>query len=379
MSFTETERMLLNDNDAIINILIRLPLRTLIQCKTVCKWWHNLISNPVFIATYSQQNPHHYFSGFYLQKFLFLELYSELEFLPYEGNHAAVPRPSLSFIEDNNGVCIRDSCNGLLLCSSFRCCNEEERMFYVCKPTTKQFFPLPKPPSDQIIAINVVYNPKKSPYYQIVCICDSKTKPNYKYKEIKIYSSRSKSWRDSGNPSIIIKDDIVFKRGIYTNGKIHWVGIGEKSLTFDVEKEEMQWIPMPAIREGWSERRIGYFGESRGNLYLIENYGPCSCAFDVMEMRGDYSRWTLKYHVDLNMGNLYRFNVLQIVHEKVGEEYEPLMVLKGRGGFMLYNMRENGIVNLTCSTFPVKDVGDSNGLWYNWEAVFPYTNTLCYI
>ncbi|XP_031270931.1 F-box protein At5g07610-like [Pistacia vera] len=379
MSFhTESEPMLLNDNDAIISILIRLPLKMLIQCKLVCKWWHNLISDPVFIATYSRQNPQHYVSGLYLQKFLFLKLYSELEFFPYEGNHDVAAKPSLSFIEDSNGVCIRDSCNGLLLCSSFRCSNEEERKYYICQPTTKQYFSLPKPPCEKVVAINIVCNLKRSPYYQVVCICDSKTLPNFKYRKVKIYHSRTRSWRDSGNPRII-KDDILFERGIYSNGAIHWVGRGEKSLRFDVENELMHWIPMPAIRDGWTERRIGYFGESRGNLYLIENYGPCSSKFDVMEMKRDYSSWTLKYQVDLQSVISNRFNVLQIVHEKVGEKYEPLMMLKGKGDFMLYNMRENRIVKLSYPTFPVKDVGDSNGLWYNWEAVFPYTNSLYYI
>ncbi|KAJ0007769.1 hypothetical protein Pint_30754 [Pistacia integerrima] len=203
----------------------------------------------------------------------YLNFYSELEFFPYEGNHDAAPKPSLSFIEDNNGVCIRDSCNGLLLCSSFRCSNEEERKYYICQPTTKQYFSLPKPPCEKVVAINIVCNLKRSPYYQVVCICDSKTLPNFKYCEVKIYHSRTRSWRDSGNPCII-KDDILFERGIYSNGAIHWVGRGEKSLRFDVENELMHWIPMPAIKDGWTERRIGYFGESRGNLYLIENYGP---------------------------------------------------------------------------------------------------------
>lgn len=132
--------MHVQDNDVMIEILIRLPLKSLLKFKCVCKWWCRLTSDPVFLSNYSHLNPNHYVSGFYLQKLLFLQMYSELQFITFDGENdvAPNPKPSLSFIEDEGGVFIRHSCNSLLLCSSFRCL-EADHIYYVCKPTTKRY------------------------------------------------------------------------------------------------------------------------------------------------------------------------------------------------------------------------------------------------
>lgn len=132
-------RMNIEYNDVMIEILSRLPLKSLLRVRCVC-----IISDPLFISNYSSRNPQYRVSGFYLQKFLFLRLYSGLRFIPCTGQEDAAPQPSLSFIDDENGVCIKHSCNGLLLCSSFRC-HEEDRKYYICVPSTKQYIPLPGP------------------------------------------------------------------------------------------------------------------------------------------------------------------------------------------------------------------------------------------
>ncbi|KAK2653404.1 hypothetical protein Ddye_013260 [Dipteronia dyeriana] len=46
------------------------------------------------------------------------------------------------------------------------------------------------------------------------------------------------------------------------------------------------------------ERRLRYFDESREHLHLVEIHGTTK--FDVHEMETDYSRWFMKYQVDLN-------------------------------------------------------------------------------
>uniref|UniRef100_A0A2N9HU30 F-box domain-containing protein n=1 Tax=Fagus sylvatica TaxID=28930 RepID=A0A2N9HU30_FAGSY len=263
------------DPDVIIEILMRLPLKSLLRFRCVCKWWNQIISDPLFISNYTRCNPQHQVSGFYMQKFLFLRLYSELRFIPCTGQLGAAPNPSLSFIEDENGVCIKHSCNGLLLCSSFRCCLEQERKYYLCKPTTKQYMPLPRP-------------------------------------ECK-------------------KMSFCLKGGSF--GRVQCIGLAREvlSLRFDVERELLLTMPMPPIPEGWAERRLKYFGESGGHLYLIEIYGPQTSVFDVMEMSGDYSSWFVKYHVVLdglvamnprirrdNAQDIHRivFNVLHLVHRR---------------------------------------------------------------
>nr|POE97406.1 f-box protein [Quercus suber] len=381
------------DPDVMIEILRRLPLKSLLRSRCVCKWWNHLISEPLFISNYTLCNPQHQVSGFYMQTFLFLSMNPELRFIPCTDQIDAAPSPSLSFIEDENGVCINHSCNGLLLCSSFRCCLEEERKYYICKPTTRQYKPLPRPACNTVNGISIAFDPKRSPHYKVICICGHDLLA--KHCQIKIYNSyEGCSWRDSGNPFVVL-DEFLFNRGVFWKGALHWVGKGKFSPGFDVERELLFTTPMPPILEGWAERRLGYFGESGGHLYLIEIYGPQTTVFDVMEMSGDYSSWFVKYHVDLsglaaqypsmiryNVQDIHRFvfSVLHLVHRNVGEnEEEAILVLHIPGKLIPYNLRDNTLINDFDPSPHLMGMEENLGLSYRWESVHPFSNTVCYI
>ncbi|XP_017978599.1 PREDICTED: F-box protein At5g07610 [Theobroma cacao] len=375
-----SELNLISDDDVMIDILQRLPLKTLMRCKCVCKWWNNLISDPTFKSSYSRRNPQYYVSGFFLQKFLFLELHSKLLFFPCEGHIDAAPEPSLSFIEDDKGVRIQHSCNGLLLCSSFRCL-EKDRQFYICKPTTKQYLRLPYPVCRIVFGSNIAYDPSKSPHYKIVCICDSYLSENH--RQIKIFSPFTGSWKVSGNPFSVLDEVMLFNRGIFFNGMLHWVGRGNLALRFDVEREVMLTMPMPPIQEGWTERRVRYFGESGGLLFLIETYGPLTAGIDVKEMKSDYSGWFVKYHLNLDTVAFhspgirinYTLAILHIAHQRVGDEDESFMVIHVPGDFVSFKLKDNTLMELRTSN----QVNKALGLWYSWEGVYPYSNTYCYL
>ncbi|KAK8618201.1 hypothetical protein V6N13_132202 [Hibiscus sabdariffa] len=378
MSYSKTPK--LNNNDVMSDILLRLPLKDLVGCKCVCKWWNSLISDPVFKLNYSQRNPQYNVSGFFLQKFLFLELHSKLLFFPCEGQINAAPKPSLSFIEDDKGVRIQHACSGLLLCSSFRC-GEEDRKYYVCKPTTKQYFSLPNPECRTVFGINITYDPNRSPQYKIVCICDSYISKNH--RQIKIYSPATGSWKPSGKPFIVSDEDMLFNRGVFCNGALHWVGKGNLALRFNPEIEVLVTMPMPPIQEELTERKVRYFGESGGHLLLIEAYGLLTAGFDIMEMKADYSGWFIKYH--LNLGRVAmqcpaveranRLSILHIVHHRVEDEDESFMVIHVPGEFVSFKIRNCSLMNLRTNNHV--DLG--LGLWYSWDGVYPYSNVNFYL
>lgn len=357
------------------NILQRLPLKTLVGCKCVCKCWNHLISDPVFKSNYSKRNPQYHVSGFFMQKFLFSELYSELLFFPCEGLLDAAPKPSLAFIGDKNGVRIQHSCNGLLLCSSIRC-KEEDREYYICKPTTKQYFPLPNPDCGEVFGINIAYDPNRSPHYKIVCIFESYLSKNH--RRMKIFSPVTGTWKTSGEPFNISDEDMLFNRGVFWKGALHWIGRGNLALRFDTETELMVTMPMPPILEGWTERKLRYFGESGSRLFLIETSGPhTDNRFDVMEMKADYSGWFVKYHIDLDMLGFEPgpLAMLHISDQHVGDEDESFMVVHVAGGFFIWKLRNSTLMELQTEN----QVERGLGLWYSWEGVYPYSNTYCYL
>ncbi|KAB2007075.1 hypothetical protein ERO13_D10G001700v2 [Gossypium hirsutum] len=373
MCYSKAPKM--NNNDVMSDILLRLPLKDLVGCKCVCKWWNTLISDPIFKLNYSLRNPQYNISGFFLQKFLYLELHSKLLFFPCEGRVDAAPKPSLSFIEDDKGVCIQHSCNGLLICSSFRC-GEEDRKYYICKPTTKQYFPLPNLECRTVFGISIAYDPNRSPHYKIVSICDSYLSKNH--RQIKIYSPVTGSWKPSGKPFTVPDEDMLFNRGVFWNGSLHWIGMGNLALRFNPETELMLTMPMPP-----TQRKPGYFGESGGHLLLVEAYGPLTAGFNIMEMKADYSGWFVKYHLNLDqvarrcqaIERANRLSILHIVHNHIEDVDESFIVIHVPGEFVSFKLRDYSFMDLQTNNH----VDSGLGLWYSWEGVYPYTNTFFYL
>ena len=108
-------------------------------------------------------------------------------------------------------------------------------------------------------SISIAFDPKNSPHYQVICVCDCDRNLFVDHRQIKIYNSDMGSWRDSGNP-FVVSDEFLFERGVFWKGAMHWVSKGVLSLRFDVERELLLTMPMPPIPEGWAERRLKYFG-----------------------------------------------------------------------------------------------------------------------
>ncbi|XP_030546940.2 F-box protein At5g07610-like [Rhodamnia argentea] len=386
------------EEDVLTSILVRLPLKTLLRCKLVCRRWRHLISDPIFVSDYSCRHARLHSSGFYLQRFLLYQLNSSLKFVSCDPqNKAAIGSgpdsdtdPSLAnLIKDENGVRIQHSCNGLLLSSSFRC-HEEDRIYYICTPPTRQFLPLPKPDCRNVFGINIAFDPSKA-LYRLVCIADSELSPWH--RQILVCSSHFGRWRKSGMP-FLISDEVLFNRGVFWNGGLHWIGRGRSSLRFCVKDEVLMEMTMPPIPKEWSERKPGYFAESGGHLYLVEIYGSVTTAFDVMEMARDYSGWFVKYHVNLeavardlarslqrNVDTVaaYGFSVLHIVHRQVRESEECFMVLRIPSEFVLYDLKTNTAMDVGVSMPQLKSIERENGLLYTWEGVYQYMDALCYL
>ncbi|KAF7811477.1 F-box protein [Senna tora] len=242
-----------DNDDLLFEILLRLPIKSLLTFKSICKHWLSLISSPQF-------------------------------------SH---------FVKHSLEVEVLQSCNGLLLCSDYR----GYPPYCVYNPTTKQYSVLPPLKSYESYhhvrgGVCLAFDPSKSLHYKVVFVRRS----NFSYL-IEIYSSENGQWRVS---SFFTGYDFVeLRSGVFWNGSVHWISDREKSLYFKVDEEEVRDMPMPSrdhvhhnVRN--LRRRIDYFGEFRDHLHLIEIHGPRKLEFNVYEMRRDYSGWFVKYHVDLN-------------------------------------------------------------------------------
>ncbi|PRQ37026.1 putative F-box domain-containing protein [Rosa chinensis] len=337
------------NQDLITDILLRLPVKSLLRFKCVSKQWLSLISDPRFSRNYRSLAS---------ASILLCGTTELIDHVSCGRRNSEPPFTSLGFIDDSAGTKILQSCNGLMLCCSFfkmgKSCN-----YYICNPSTRQFLMLPPPnakgcdESTTTLGVYLAFDPSKSPHYQVVCVrnCSSSSAAaaNDHY-QIEIYSSETLSWRLSGSP-FSVPFDMVFDNGVFWNGTIHWISPTGASLCFDIVHEQLGEMPSLPSNEKWSKRRLRYFGESSGHLHLIEIYGSGTTQFQVFEMKKDYSSWIPKYQVDLaaivkafpEMVRSYpdahdsRFCLFSILFVQENEE-DSLLLLQIPGKFISYNL-----------------------------------------
>ncbi|KAK1362994.1 F-box domain-containing protein [Heracleum sosnowskyi] len=249
---------------------MRVPLETLMWLKFVSRQWHSLITAPHF----RNLLPPLRVSGLFFQR-------TKVLFVHRDDPNTPSPFKSLAFVHDPcdpERICIVQSCNGLLLCSTddHALVAINKRNHYVYNPFTNQVDTLPKHPCHNkygLPSINLIFDPSKSPHYKVIAFL---AKPQSDVGDFFICSSETGSWRASIQ-AYLPSPDMWFRYGVYWNGCLHWLGQYSRpvsdSLYFNVDEESA--------------------------LHYTEVRPSVHSAFSVYEMKSDYSEWFVKYQIDL--------------------------------------------------------------------------------
>ncbi|XVF49412.1 hypothetical protein PTKIN_Ptkin04bG0009800 [Pterospermum kingtungense] len=364
-SSSSSADMIASNDDILTQILLCLPLKSLLKFKTVSKHWLSLITDPEFVPKQNSKS----ISGLFVRRLSGVPK-PDYDFINLCPDPCRPPFRFLTFFDDPSRIRILQSCNGLMLCSSFRV-NRPETNYYIYNPTRKQYTVLPglvgpRPSSRSsrnIFGVSLAFDPSRSPHYKVICIRnrDADLPDHY---QIEIYSSKTGPWRPSGCV-FAAPSNVQFKNGVYWNGAIHWLSDwGDSSLCFDVEQEQIRDMPMPIMTTPFvngDTLSYRYFGESGGHLHLIEVHGSDNLEFDVYEMEKDYSGWFVKYKVDLNpiaaafpemaRGyvdpidlHFYAFSILCVVHGETDED--SFMVLHLPNKAIRYNFKDSSFTKL---------------------------------
>ncbi|TXG70583.1 hypothetical protein EZV62_005518 [Acer yangbiense] len=383
-----------NIDDLLTDILLHLPIKSLLKFKSVSKHWLSLITNPNFSLRRTlvpEPISGLFVHGINTSDFDYINLTTTKPCRP--------PFKSLTFLDSK--ASILQSCNGLLLCTSCRPGrrNERNRNYCVYNPTTKQYTVLPPLPVSNgvfraIHGVNLAYDPSKSPDYKVICVrnCDSLQEGHY---QIEIYSSKTGPWRKSGG-TFIAAAGINFSLGVFWNCAIHWISYwgNNNSLYFDADEEKLHELSMPAVPDGYGERMVRYFGESRNHLHLIEIYGPCTALFNVYEMERDYSGWFVKYRVDLlsvaaafpemirsnlDPWNLhyYGFWILSIIREDKDENSYLVVHLTKKA--IRYNFNDKSFLKLHDFAPVGSQLESESTLEFEFFDAFHYIESLGYV
>ncbi|XP_059670846.1 F-box protein At5g07610-like [Cornus florida] len=296
MASTAAAEIIGANKDLAVEILPHLPAKSLIRFKSVSKAWLSLISTPYFSLLW-QSHHHPKVSG------LFLNPRSQAETIQY------VP---LTHSDD-----LRNQCDiATLLMVEKKTINHSIR-------------------SSQLV-----------------------TEPGFQAKhgnpnliQIHIYSSETNDWRRSP------LDDHIgdfhptpksLNEGVYCNGSIHWLSYPKEKTSsyFDVNQE--RFCPMPTPPSAGFEF-LHHFGESGGHLHVINYYMGFNV--NVWEMESDYSKWTTKYQVCLNMTTMVvdlalvmrEDTTLSLIHNEDEGDVSLVLVARIEMNYMIisYNIKEN--------------------------------------
>ncbi|KAH0680658.1 hypothetical protein KY284_021743 [Solanum tuberosum] len=131
--------------DTIIDILHRLPSKSLARFECVCKHWQRCIADPSLVHSCRSQrwNPHPYMIGFFYQSRVFVQEFQESHFFFLSTKSSQVIDGSLDESVNFLGrrLCIIASSNGFILtCENLL----RQEVYYVYNPATRQHFSVPK-------------------------------------------------------------------------------------------------------------------------------------------------------------------------------------------------------------------------------------------
>lgn len=308
--------------DMTIEILKRVPVKPLLRCKSVCKSWLSIISDPEFIKTHS------YYQQLLTDKepSLLMVANSELNALP------PLVSPNFKcYLYQPGYYTVIGSCNGII-------CLVYEISCYLWNPVTKKCKEVPQFPRcqkpivhDQHAAGSLAYcfDTISNDYKVFRLFCEQTT--TGPLPVLQVYSTNTDSWKEiyvhDTSPTKVMSYPYL-KLGPVINGGIY-MGRKEYVVSFDLNTEACTVVPTPSSMVRYSdildfEGSVAVFFGSEGKGSEIS-----LCTLDNIH---DNVSWTKKFNiVQDNMGWIYSCLGSGLVYGR----------RRGNiGGFFLYDYRK---------------------------------------
>uniref|UniRef100_K4AI96 Uncharacterized protein n=1 Tax=Setaria italica TaxID=4555 RepID=K4AI96_SETIT len=245
-------------DDLIVDILSRLPVKSICRFKCVSRHWHPTPSTTQL-------------SGFFYPRYL-LDHEDEITAIPdFVGISGAeevpFPDPSLPFLPGYRWIRSKDSCGGLLLCGCWKVNPRDEFNYVVCNPAADKWVVLPEPPDDAIFSHFHVFQLLEEDQYGYITGLD-------------IYSSETGAWshKENGWGDEVVP---VESGGVFMNGMLHL--LSHESTILAVDTEGKTWSIIPLL-----ERRLCYMNTRKHitnkiSVWILEDYSA--------------GQWIFKYNI----------------------------------------------------------------------------------
>lgn len=224
-------------------ILTRLPAKSCLQCKSVCKTWKYLISLPVFAKMHLNRLNDSGELSFLIRswKLSFLLAPSEYYSFDYTEKNSFCRRNNI--IRQDTSYAIVGSCNGLI------CLFNHDDTIVISNPIIGENVMLPKitphAHRDKNLFSGYMYCGfgylPKTDKYKVVRLYTLLEES--KFLEVEVYTLGSGSgWRKMGK---LEHSGYVGHKGIFAHGAIYWL-FSSTIVAFDLADEKFRDIPLPS-------------------------------------------------------------------------------------------------------------------------------------
>ncbi|XP_047096557.1 F-box protein At5g07610-like [Lolium rigidum] len=332
--------------DALVEILSRVPYRSLRRFKCVSKPWLALCS-----ATDIRRRSPQTLSGF------FHFGVDGLMFHNLSGRGPPMVDPSLPFLRRSyKRVTVEQCCSSLLLCQCAGKSCSEEYDYVVCNPATERCHLLPPivlpdgqphtlDPSNIFLGFDTAAPSSFLVFAPMSSYCDE-------FAEVAIYSSDTRRWTFvqsnwGGKTFLVGNPECVFLNGI-----MHMTTHHSSVATVDAEGKVWRTIEIPGVMPNRYDNAMASIGQSQGRLHAwrIDYHHDCQLYVWVLV---DYEsgKWSLKHTV--NVLELFRMHCRKDVESytmfAIHPECDLIFLTDGEEMTMSYDM-DNQKVHVICTS-----------------------------
>ncbi|CAK8573317.1 unnamed protein product [Lathyrus sativus] len=313
--------------ELINEILLRLPVKHLLQFKCVCKSWKTLISDPQFAKNHLR------IPSLTNQKLVFFVAKEPNKMVSYplkqllENSSIPVKPDSVRYMKIHK-YCIIGSCNGLL-CLYYKC----QRRVRLYNPSIR--FQSKKSPQAvshdwRIKQFGFGYDHVNDKYKLLVI---AQNRDDLSQSLTKIYTFGENLWKTIPNFSLTPINSLHWL-GKFVSGTLNWIVCGFSSnqnsiLSFNVEKETHEEMLLPQNDDVNVHTR---------KPYVLGNY---LCVFDIyFTIKHQCDVWLMK---EFGVAESWTKQIL-ITSENQTSFVEPFFILDNGGALLLANKLSSQII-----------------------------------
>ncbi|KAI5668419.1 hypothetical protein M9H77_18272 [Catharanthus roseus] len=335
------------------DILSRLPSKSIFGCKSVCKSFLKVVSEPEFLLLYQSRSPFQLLINTTSSTTPGVDNSFNLVKIEDEPNHHRLhylPETKMKFPKvgpDHSFTTMIGSINGLVCLVEIHF-----NTVHIWNPTTREYItieiPKVKKGYPNVTSYGFGLSSTKGQFHVIMIFQEIETDNSVMNTSTRIIKSKchvytlgTGSWRSIGHASFLYN---CREKGIFLNGNIHWLihdQEGSESIScLDLETELFKPFPSPKF----SKQNLATLNTYGGYLCVCDN----TCDFNIimwtMKEYGVKNSWTReavisKYPIDL-IGCYY-----EVVHVvKVFKDGEILLIWRD-DWFLSYHLEKKTLIS----------------------------------